>query len=123
MRNTLYLLLAAAMVLALTWQASVTSASNQRASGQQPINQAMPQVQSVRLPNYDVRDDVRAAAPSRVNQLGAAVATTDSQVMQSAIESFRAGFSPDTRDNLRVVMNDVGLLKMVINPEGQLSDP
>src|SRR5262249_9175255 len=37
--------------------------------------------------------------------------------MQNAIESFREEFSPDTRNLLRVVMNDVGLPKMVINTE------
>src|SRR5262249_46223793 len=40
---------------------------------------------------------------------------------QSAIESFRAGFSPDTRDNLRVEMNENGLPKTVINTAGPLS--
>jgi extracellular elastinolytic metalloproteinase len=118
MRNTLYLLLAAAMVFAFTWQASVTSASNQRAAVQQQINPATLQFQPANLPNYDVR----AVAPGRVNQLGAAVAATDSQVMQNAIESFREGFSPDARNSLRVVMNDVGLPKMVINTEAPLSD-
>jgi extracellular elastinolytic metalloproteinase len=119
MRNTLYLLLAAAMFFSSIWQASAPVAANQRAAEQQQINQAISQIQ----PNYDVRLEVRAAAPSRVNQLGAAVATTDSQVMQNAIESFRGQFSPDTRDNLRVVMNDVGLPKMVINTEEPLSAP
>src|SRR5262245_60276909 len=85
MRNSLYLLLAAAMVFALTWQASVTSASNQRAAEQQQINPANLQIQPDSLPNYDVRAEMRAAAPSRVNQLGAAVAATDSQAMQNAI--------------------------------------
>jgi extracellular elastinolytic metalloproteinase len=119
MRNTLYLLLAAAMFFSSIWQASAPVAANRRAAEQQQIAQPMPPI----LSNYDVRQDVRAAALSKANQLGAAVATTDSQVMQSAIESFRAGFSPDTRDNLRVVMNDVGLLKMVINTAEPLSDP
>jgi extracellular elastinolytic metalloproteinase len=123
MRNTLYLLLAAAMFFTSIWQASAPVAANQRAAERQQIDQAIPQVQPFSLTNYDVRDDVRAAAPSRVNQLGAAVATTDSQVMQNAIESFRERFSPDTRDNLRVVMNDVGLPKMVINTEEPLSAP
>src|SRR5262245_14909840 len=119
MRNTLYLLLAAAMFFTSIWQASAPVAANQRVAEQQQINQAITPV----LPDFDARVEVRAAAPSRVNQLGAAVAATDSQVMQSAIESFRAGFSPDTRDNLRVVMNDVGLLKMVVNPAEPLSAP
>jgi len=118
MRNTLYLLLAVAIFFTSIWQASGPVAANQRAAEQPQIAQAIPQV----LSNYDVRLEVRAAAPSRVNQLGAAVATTDSQVMQNAIESFRAQFSPDTRDKLRVVMNDVGLPKMVINTEAPLSD-
>jgi Zn-dependent metalloprotease len=123
MRNTLYLLLAAAMFFSSIWQASVTGASNQRAAEQQQINQPIPVTQPVGLLNYDVREEVRAVAPGRVNQLGAAVAATDSQVMQNAIESFRGRFSPDTRDKLRVVMNDVGLPKMVFNTEEPLSDP
>jgi extracellular elastinolytic metalloproteinase len=115
MRNTLYLLLAAAIFFSSIWQASAPVAANQRAAEQQDtpaITQA--------LPDFDIRADV---APGRMNQLGAAVAATDSQVMESAIESFRAGFSPDTRDNLRVVMSDSGLPKMVFNPEGPLSGP
>src|SRR5262245_54207640 len=119
MRNTLYLLLAAAMFFTSIWQASAPVAANQRAAEQQQINQAITPV----LPDFDARVEVRAAAPSRVNQLGAAVSTTDSQVMQNAIESFRGRFSADTRDNLRVVMNDVGLPKMVINTAEPLSDP
>ena len=75
------------------------------------------------MPNYDIRAEIRAAAPSRVNQLGVAVAATDSQAMQNAIESFRERFPPEARDNLRVVMNDTGLPKMVFNSEGPLSDP
>src|SRR5262252_4131365 len=117
MRNTLYLLLAAAMFFSSIWQASATVAANQRAAEQQQVNQE--QV----LPNFDVRQEVRSIAPGRVNQLGAEVAATDSQVMQNAIESFRAQFSPDTRDKLRVVMNDVGLPKMVMNTEEPLSAP
>jgi len=117
MRNTLYLLLAAAMFFSSIWQASATVAANQRAAEQQQVNQE--QV----LPNFDVRQEVRSIAPGRVNQLGAEVAATDSQVMQNAIESFRAQFSPDTRDKLHVVMNDVGLPKMVINTEEPLSAP
>src|SRR5262245_30343088 len=119
MRNILYLLLAAAMFFSSIWQASVTGASNEREAEQQQANQAIQQD----LPDYDVRDEIRSVAPGRVNQLGAAVAATDSQVMQSAIESFRAGLSPDTRDNLRVVMNEVGLPKMVFNSEAPLSGP
>jgi extracellular elastinolytic metalloproteinase len=123
MRNTLYLLLAAAMFFTSIWQASAPVAANQRAAELQQVNQAIPQVQPFSLTDYDVRADVRAATPSRMNQLGAAVATTDSQVMQNAIESFRGRFSADTRDNLRVVMHDVGLLKMVVNTAGPLSAP
>ncbi|MGH9753126.1 MAG: M36 family metallopeptidase [Blastocatellia bacterium] len=123
MRNTFYLLLAAAIMFSSTWQASVTSASNQLAAEQQQVNPATLQVQPVSLPNYDVRQEIRAAAPSSVNQLGVAVAATDSQIMQNAIESFRAGLSPEARDNLRVVMNDTGLPKMVFNTEGPLSAP
>ena len=58
-----------------------------------------------------------------MNQLGVAVAATDSQAMQNAIESFRERFSLESRDNLRVVMNDVGLPKMVINTKEPLSAP
>src|SRR5262245_38348884 len=119
MRNFLYSLLAAAIFFSSIWQASVTGPSNQRAAEQPQVNQAI----SPDLPDYDVRDVVRSVAPDRMNQLGAAVAATDSQVMQSAIESFRAGFSPDTRDNLHVVMSDSGLPKMVFNSEAPLSGP
>src|SRR5262245_8572378 len=119
MRNTLYLLLAAAMFFTSIWQASAPVAANQRAAGQPQVNQAIPPD----VTDYDVRDAVRSIAPGRMNQLGAAVAATDSEVMRSAIESFRAGFSPDTRDNLRVEMNEDGLPKMVINTAGPLSGP
>lgn len=122
-RNPLYLLLAAALFFSAIWQASVTSASSQRAAEQQQINLATLQSQPVSLPNYDIREEIRAAAPSRVNQLGAAVAATDSQAMQNAIESFRERFPPEARDNLRVVMNDTGLPKMVFNSKGPLSAP
>src|SRR2546427_5548389 len=113
MRNILYFLLAAAIFFSAVWQASAPVAANQRAAEQQQFNQAIQQVQPVSLPNYDVREEIRAAAPSRVNQLGEAVATVDSQVMQNAIESLRDEFSPGARDKLRVAMNDVGLPKMV----------
>src|SRR5262245_24176831 len=123
MRNTLYLLLSAAIFFSAIWEPSVTSASNQRAAEQQQIDTAIQQVQSDGLPDYDMRAGIGAAAPSRVNQLGVTVAVADSQVMQNAIESFREGFSPDARNTLRVVMNDVGLPKMVINTEEPLSAP
>ncbi len=123
MRNTLYLLLAAAMFFSSIWQASAPVAANQRAAEQQQIDQAIPQVQPFSQTNYDVRVEIRSAAPGRVNQLGVAVAGAHSQVMHNAIESFRERFSSDTRDNLRVVMNDVGLPKMVINTEEPLSAP
>jgi Zn-dependent metalloprotease len=55
--------------------------------------------------------------------MGEAVAAADSQVMQNAIESFREGFSPGARNSLRVVMNDVGLPKMVVNTAEPLSAP
>src|SRR5215475_6444900 len=122
MRNTLYLLLAAAIFFSSIWHASASVEANQRAAEQQQANQAIPQVQPFSLPDYDMRVEIRSVAPGRVNQLGAAVATADSQVMQNAIESFRARFSPDTRDKLRLVMNDVGLPKMVFNTEEPLSD-
>src|SRR5262249_15899521 len=96
MRNLLYLLLAAAIFFTSIWQASAPVAANQRAA-EQPDSPAIPQL----LPDYDMRAEIRSVAPGRMNQLGAAVAATDSQVMRSAIESFRAQFSPDTRDNLR----------------------
>jgi extracellular elastinolytic metalloproteinase len=120
MRNTLYLLLAAAMFFSVIWQSSVTGASNQRVAEQQQDNPAIQQVQPVLL-NYDVRKEIGAASPSRVNQLGVAVAGADSQVMQNAIESFRERFSPEAREKLRVVMNDTGLPKMVFNTEEPLS--
>jgi extracellular elastinolytic metalloproteinase len=123
MRNTLYLLLAAAIFFSAIWQSSVTGASNQRVAGQQQIIPAPQQVQPVSLSNYDVRQEIGAVAPSRVNQLGVAVASADSQAMQNAIESFRERFSPGARDKLHVVMNDVGLPKMVINTEESLSAP
>ena len=123
MRNTLYLLLAAAIFFSAIWESSVTGASNQRAAEQQQINPPTRQVQPVSLPNYDVREEIPAAAPSRVNQLGAAVAATDSQAMRNAIGSFRERLPSEARDNLRVVMNDTGLPKMVFNIEGTLSAP
>jgi hypothetical protein len=123
MRNTLHFLLAAAIFFSAIWQASVSGASNQRAAEEQQINPAASQVQPVSLPNYDVRAEIRAAAPGRVNQLGVAVAGADSQAMQNAIESFRERFSSGARDKLRVVMNDVGLPKMVMNAEEPLSAP
>jgi extracellular elastinolytic metalloproteinase len=123
MRNTLYLLLAAAIFFSAIWQASAPVAANQHAAEQQQINPATLQAQPVSLANYDIREEVRSAAPSRVNQLGVAVDATDPQVMQNAIESFRERIPPEARDNLRVVMNDVGLPKMVFNIEGPLSAP
>jgi Zn-dependent metalloprotease len=123
MRNTLHFLLAAAIFFSAIWLASGPAASNPRAAEGQQINQATLQVQPVSLPNYDVRAEIRAAAPGRVNQLGVAVAVADSQAMQNAIESFRERFSSGARDKLRVVMNDVGLPKMVMNTEEPLSDP
>ena len=44
MRNTIYLLLAAAMFFSSIWQASATVAANQRAAEQQQVNQAIQQV-------------------------------------------------------------------------------
>jgi extracellular elastinolytic metalloproteinase len=123
MRNTLYFLLAAAVFFPAIWQSSVTGASNQRAAEEQQINPATLQVQTVGLPNYDMREEIRIAAPSKVNQLGAAVAAADSQAMQNAIESFRERFSPEAREKLHVVMNDTGLPKMVFNIEEPLSAP
>src|SRR6266498_583877 len=90
MRNSLYFLVVAATVFSLTWQSSVTSASNQLAGGQQQIDQAIPQVQFAPLLNYDVREEIRAASPRRVNQLGVAVGAVDSLARQKAIESFSA---------------------------------
>src|SRR5262245_9963204 len=119
MRNVLYLLLAAAIFFSSIWQASAPVAANQRAAEPQQDTPAITQA----LPDFDMRAEIRSVAPGRMNQLGAAVAATDSQVMQSAIESFRAGFSPDTRDNLHVVMSDSGLPKMVFNSEAPLSGP
>src|SRR5262245_58734036 len=100
MRNTLYLLLAAAMFFSAIWQSSVTGASNQRTAEQQQNNSAILQVQQVGLRNYDVREEIRTAAPSRVNRLGEEVAAADPQAMQNAIESLRERFSPDARDKL-----------------------
>jgi Zn-dependent metalloprotease len=123
MRNTLYFLLAAAVALSLTWQSSVTSASNQLAGGQQPVDRAIPQVQFAPFPNYDVRKEVGAASPRRVNQLGVAVGAVDSLARQKAIESFSAQFSSDSRRDLQVVMDDSGLPKMVFNRKEPLSAP
>src|SRR5262245_28944575 len=123
MRNTLYFLVAAAVALSLTWQSSVTSASKQLAGGQQQIDQAIPQVQLAPLTNYDVRVEIRAASPRRVNQLGVAVGDVDSLARQKAIESFSAQLSSDARNNLQVVMDDTGLPKMVFNRKEPLSAP
>src|SRR5262245_25257288 len=121
MRNTLYFLLAAAIVFLAIWQSSATSASTQRGAEQRQIDTAISQLQQVGMRNYDVRDEIRTALPSRVNQLGAAVGGADSRVMQRAIESFRGRFSPGARNKLRVVMNDTGLPKTVFNLEESLS--
>src|SRR5215468_10157070 len=123
MRNTLYFLLAAAVALSLTWQSSVTSASNQPAGGQQQIDRAIPQVQFPPLRNYDVRDEIRAASPRKVNQLGVAIGTVDSLARQKAMESFSAQLSSDARNNLQVVMDDSGLPKTVFNRKEPLSAP
>src|SRR6266511_1423425 len=123
MRNSLYFLAVAAIVFSLTWQSSVTSASNQLAGGQQQIDQAIPQVQFAPLLNYDVREEIRAASPRRVNQLGVAVGAVDSLARQKAIESFSAQLSSDARKDLQVVMDDSGLPKMVFNRKEPLSAP
>jgi hypothetical protein len=123
MRNRLYFLLAAAVALSLTWQSSVTSASNQLAGGQQQIDRAIPQVQFAPLTDYDVRAEIRAASPRRVNQLGVAVAAVDSLARQKAIESFSAQLSSDARKDLQVVMDDSGLPKTVFNRREPLSAP
>jgi len=123
MRNTLYFLLAAAVALSLTWQSSVTSASNQFAGGQQQNDRANPQVQLAPRTNYDVCEEIRAASPRKVNQLGVAVGTVDSLARQKAIESFRAQLSSDARNNLQVVMDDTGLPKTVFNRKEPLSAP
>src|SRR5215510_3871020 len=123
MRNSLYFLVVAAIVFSLTWRSSVTSASNQLAGGQQQIGRAIPQVQFTPLRNYDVRDEIRAASPRRVNQLGVAAGAVDSQARQKAIESFSAQLSSDARNNLQVVMDDSGLPKMVFNRKEPLSAP
>jgi hypothetical protein len=112
-RNTLYLLLAASIFFSSIWQASVTGASNQRAAEQQQINPPTLQVQPVSLRNYDIRADIRTAAPSSVNQLGVAVAATDSQAMQNAIESFRERFSPPVGPPPHIRFRGVGIFKMV----------
>jgi extracellular elastinolytic metalloproteinase len=123
MRNSLYFLVVAAIVFSLTWQSSVTSASNQLAGGQQQIDQTIPQVQFAPLTNYDVREEIRAASPRRVNQLGVAVGAVDSLARQKAIESFSAQLSSDARKDLQVVMDDSGLTKMVFNRKEPLSAP
>jgi hypothetical protein len=110
MRNTLYFLLAAAIVFLAIWQSSAPVAANLRAAEQQLTLQVQPDS----LPSYDIRADLRAVAPGRVNQLGAAVAAIDSQSMQNGIESFREEFPPEARDNLRVVMNDMCLDYIVL---------
>src|SRR5262245_52167005 len=123
MRNKLYVLLVAAIFFSAIWQYSVTSASNQRAAEQQQVDPATQQTQLVGMPNYDIRQDIRAAAPNRLNQMGVEVAAADPQAMQNAIEAFRQRIPAEARDNLRVEMNDTGLPKMVFNTEGPLSAP
>jgi extracellular elastinolytic metalloproteinase len=123
MRNTLYVLLVAAIFCTAVWQFSVTGASNQRAAEQQQTDPATQQIQSVGLPPYDIRQDIRAAAPNRVNQMGVEIAAADPQAMQNAIEAFRQRIPAEARDNLRVEMNDTGLPKMVFNTGGTLSAP
>ena len=123
MRNTLYFLLAAAVALSLTWQSSVTSASNQLTGGLQQTDRAVPQVKFAPLSDYDVRKEISAASPRRVNQLGVAVGTVDSLARKKAIESFSAQLSSDARNNLQVVMDDTGLPKTVFNRKEPLSAP
>src|SRR5262245_31631450 len=123
MRNSLYFLVVAAIVFSLTWQSSVTSASNQLAGGQQQIGQAIPQVQFEPLPDYDVRKEIGAASPRRVNRLGVAVGAVDSLERQKAIESFSAQLSSNARKDLMVMMDDSGLPKMVFNRKEPLSAP
>jgi hypothetical protein len=120
MRNTIYFLLATAIVFSVTWRSSVTSASPQITGGR---GQAILQTQFAPLPNYDVREEARAASSSRVNQLGVAIGAVDSQARQKAIESFSAQLSSDARNDLQVVTNDVGLPKMVFNHKEALSAP
>jgi Zn-dependent metalloprotease len=123
MRNTIYFLLAVAIVFSLTWRSSVTSASPQLAGVRRQIDQANLQVQFAPLPNYDVREEVRAASPRRVNQLGVAVSAVDSLARQKAVESFSAQLSSEARNDLQVVMDDSGLPKMVFNRKEPLSAP
>ena len=120
MRNIFYLLLAAAIVFSLILQASVTSASSQRIVGRQTDQVGSPNG-AVGLQNYDVREEVRSARLSKVNQMGVAISVTDLQVRQNAIESLRGQLASGARESLRVVMNDVGVPKMVFNTEGPLS--
>src|SRR5262245_66296587 len=100
MRNTVYLLLAVALVFSLTLQSRVTSASSQRMVQAQQIDQAIPQGQPDGLTNYDVRLEARTAMQSRVNKLGVEVDATDSRVMQKAMETFPEGRSRGARKKL-----------------------
>jgi hypothetical protein len=63
MRNSLYLLVVAAIVFSQTWQSSVTSASNQLAGGQQQIDQRIRKFSSRLLPTTTFV--MRFAAPRR----------------------------------------------------------
>src|SRR5215471_16757761 len=123
MRNTLYFLLVAAIVFSIIWQSSVTSASNQLAGGQQQNDRVTPQVQLAPQTNYDIREEIRAASPRRVNQLGVAVGAVDSLARQKAMESFSAQLSSEARKDLQVVMDDTGLPKTVFNRKEPLSAP
>ncbi|HKX26231.1 MAG TPA: M36 family metallopeptidase [Blastocatellia bacterium] len=123
MRNTLYFLLGAAIIVSLALRPSNTSASNQSAAGQQPMNQSVTPRQTVSLSNYDIRKEAGAFRTNGVDRLGTAIAAPDPAAGRRALESLRADLSSGTGDNLQAEMNEAGVPKAIFNTEGPLSFP
>ncbi|HYV07524.1 MAG TPA: hypothetical protein VFB82_23215, partial [Blastocatellia bacterium] len=63
------------------------------------------------LPDFDLRREIAQAQP----QSGSADDSALVQKRTSAIESFRARFSPETRDDLRYEINEAGVPKTFFN--------
>ncbi|HKX27020.1 MAG TPA: M36 family metallopeptidase [Blastocatellia bacterium] len=123
MRNTIFFLLGAAIIVSLALRPSNTSASNQSAAGQQPMNQSVTPRQAVSLSNYDIRKEADAIRASGVDRMGTAIAATDRAASRRAIESLKADLSSGPGDNLQVTMNEAGVPKAIFNTEGPLSFP
>ncbi|HKX28443.1 MAG TPA: M36 family metallopeptidase [Blastocatellia bacterium] len=127
MRATLYLLLAAAMVISLLPQSAVTRASNQNTT--ESAEGAVWPSQSVGLPDYDIREELGAAQPGQASQSilaklsGVSLRAVDLPARQRAIDTFRNQLAPGAREQLRVTMNEAGLPKMFFNTAAPISLP